>query len=257
MSTTYRSLKFKPIPSNRYWWFNNISTNYVPPIFELLSEQEWQIVDEWYQETDNRNSAAEANVPALSILQGLILGSNISNIIQLGHYEGFSTLLFGFMLRKMGFKNSLFTVDINQTVSDRTQYWVDKAGLTDYVKVVVSNSSETNLPQQAREYFNTSDLGFVFIDSSHQYMHTIEELDLWYNNLRDQGIIALHDVSQFASQYDSTHAGGVNRAIKEWSKERNIPVFLLNEGVGGINRMYGFNQLVYKDGCGLGLIQKI
>jgi predicted O-methyltransferase YrrM len=247
-----RSLEFKSNPSGRYWWFQQLPGNYVPPIFDFLSDDEWQIIDEWYKETDSRSTAAEANVPAMSVMQGLILGSNIKNIVQLGHYEGFSTLLLGFMQRKMGFKNSVFTVDIDKGVSDKTQYWVDRAGLQDYVKVVVSNSSDNSLPQQARNYFK-DDINFIFIDSSHQYAHTLEELDLWYKNLILQGIIVLHDVSQFASQYDYTKAGGVNKAIKEWSKSNNIPVFLLNETV---TPSYGLHQVTYKDGCGLGLIQK-
>ncbi|HEX9510829.1 MAG TPA: class I SAM-dependent methyltransferase [Puia sp.] len=256
MKQSDRSLKFKGISSNRYWWFNNIETNYIPPIFDFLTDEEWQIIDDWYKESDSRSSAAEANVPALSILQGLILGSNIKNIVQLGHYEGFSTLLFGFMQRRMGFKNSIFTIDIDNTVSERTQSWVNRAGLQDYVKVVVSNSSEAFLPAAAREYFK-DEINMIFIDSSHQYDHTIEELDLWHNSLKDQGLIVLHDVSKFASQYDSTKSGGVNRAITEWSQSRKVPVFLMNEKVGSINKNYGFGQLTYKDGCGLGLIQKV
>ena len=252
---TGRSLDFKAKTTNRYWWFTNIKQNYIPPVFSTLSDAEWNLVEEWFRETDSRSTAAEASVPVLSMLQAFVLGSNITNIVQLGHFEGFSTLLLGFMMRQMGFKKSIFTVDIDPVVSERTQYWVNRANLQEYVKVVVSNSSAPNLPADARTYFN-SDLNFVFIDSSHQYAHTLEELDLWYPSLTDHGLIALHDVSEFASQYDATLKGGVSKAIKEWSQTRNIPVFILNGKVGAPGHKAGFHDLTYKDGCGLGLIQK-
>lgn len=252
---TGRSLDFKTKTGNRYWWFNNIQQNYIPPIFSTLTDAEWNLIEEWFRETDSRYTAAEASVPVLSVLQALVLGSNLTNVVQLGHFEGFSTLLFGFMMRQMGFKKSIFTVDIDPVVSERTQYWVNRANLQEYVNVVVSNSSAPHLPAEAKNYFK-NDINLVFIDSSHQYAHTLEELDLWYPNVKDHGLIALHDVSEFAIQFDSTQKGGVNKAIKEWSQTRNIPVFILNSKVGAPGHNSGFHDLAYKDGCGLGLIQK-
>lgn len=250
-----RSLGFKAKTANRYWWFNNIKQNYIPPLFSTLSDVEWNLIEEWFRETDSRSASAEASVPALSILQGFLLGSNVNNIVQLGHFEGFSTLLFGFMMRQMGLKKSVFTIDIDPLVSERTQYWVNRANLQEYVKVVVSDSSAPHLPDEVREYFK-QEINFIFIDSSNQYAHTHNELDLWYKNLMDQGIIALHDVSELATQFDVTQKGGVNCAVKEWAKINNVMVFMLNGKVGASDHKAGFHDLVYKDGCGLGLIQK-
>jgi predicted O-methyltransferase YrrM len=252
---TGRSLDFKAKTVNRYWWFNNIKQNYVPPIFSTLSDVEWNLIEEWFRETDSKSTAAEASIPTLSLLQGFVLGSNLSNIVQLGHFEGFSTLLLGFMMRQMKLKKSIFTVDIDPVASEKTQYWINRANLQEYVKVVVANSSAPHLPQEAKTYFN-NEINFVFIDSSHQYAHTLEELDLWYTHVMDHGLIALLSVSEFASQYDSTQSGGASRAIKEWSQIRNVPVFMLNGKVGAPGHKAGFQDLAYKDGGGLGLIQK-
>jgi predicted O-methyltransferase YrrM len=253
---TGRSLDFKSKTANRYWWFNNIKQNYIPLLFSTLSDMEWNLIEEWFRETDSKSTAAEASIPALSLLQGFVLGSNLSNIVQLGHFEGFSTLLLGFMMRQMKLKKSIFTVDIDPVASEKTQYWINRANLQEYVKIVVANSSSPYLPQEARNYFNNNEISFVFIDSSHQYTHTLEELNLWYDNIMDHGLIALLSISEFAAQYDATQSGGASRAIKEWSQTRNIPVFMLNGKVGAAGHKAGFQDLAFKDGGGLGLIQK-
>ena len=70
-------------------------------------------------------------------------------------------------------------------------------------------------------------------------------------------MIFLHDVSVAATDFDSTHDGGVARAITEWTSGRSDAAhILLNQDV-----VFGKNpahpdQLVYQDGCGFGIIQK-
>jgi hypothetical protein len=92
----------------------------------------------------------------------------------------------------------------------------------------------------------------VIIDSSHQYAHTLQELDLWYGALPLGGLIVMHDVSRYAQSFDSTAKGGVRKAILEWSEKRNVPALLLNSFVTDESP----DSLVYRDGCGLALIQK-
>src|SRR5712691_7984504 len=98
MGDQLRSIPFKHRPQGRYWWFHN--HDYVPAVYSLLTDEEWDVMDQWYTETDARQSAGEANIPPLNLLTGLIEGSGIPNIVQLGHYEGFSTLLLGFTMRR-------------------------------------------------------------------------------------------------------------------------------------------------------------
>lgn len=65
-------------------------------------------------------------------------------------------------------------------------------------------------------------------------------------------MIVMHDASQFATTYDA--AGGVLRALKEWSAKNGVPYFAINERVTG---KPGEPRPVYRDGCGLGLIQRL
>jgi len=174
----------------------------------------------------------------------------IPNIVELGHYEGFSTLLLGFTMRRLGFKHSIFSVDIDKRASDVTSEWVGRAGLSEYVRIVVDTSESPHLPSMACEYFN-DEIATVFIDSSHQYEHTTRELNLWFERLRPFGLMFLHDVSELAAGFDVAGSGGVRRAVTEWAAQNGAAYMLLNQDVAP-----GHQPLVYMDGCGFGLIQK-
>lgn len=247
-----RTLALGEREDNRYWWFK--LNHYVPLLYKSLADEEWQSILDWYDETDERfgGQAGETNITAMSMLQGLICGSGIRRIVQCGHYHGYSTLLLGFFARAMGFQRSIFSIDINQEVTDYVQGWIDRTGLGDYIQLCVSDSAKSALPARARAYFGEDAIQLVFIDSSHQYRHTKSELALWYSELAPGGFLVLHDVSQQAAEYDSTHAGGVYRAVDEWRARLSPNALWINDFVASGYR----EKMVYLDGCGLGLIQK-
>jgi predicted O-methyltransferase YrrM len=218
--------------------------DYVPALFALLTDEEWAIMNQWYTETDAVQHAAEANVPILSFLMGIIDGSGISNIVQLGHYEGFSTLLLGFIMRRMGFRHSIFSVDISPDSSRTCEHWVTKAGLSEYVSINVASSDTPDLPLMAQDYFK-SDIAAVFIDSSHQYQHTVSELNLWFPALKPFGFIFLHDASTGASEFDTSRSGGVVQALREWSQRDDASHIIVNEDV-----VLGPNRSPFRAGLG-------
>jgi hypothetical protein len=107
-------------------------------------------------------------------------------------------------------------------------------------------------PIAAREYLE-GDPELILLDSSHEYQATLDELDLWYAALEPGGLLALHDVSQFAVDFDVTHQGGVKRAFTEWRKAQpGVETFCLN----GDARTMDLPRPFYKDACGVGLIHK-
>jgi predicted O-methyltransferase YrrM len=212
-------------------------------------------MDDWYQETDAVGSPGECNIPPISMLQGLIMGNGIRSMVQCGHYMGFSTLLCGFFFRAIGAKQALFSMDIDANATAFTEKWIHRAGLQDYVHLELCDSGDAKLPILAREYLRHSDINLVFIDSSHQYGHTLRELDLWYSALSPGGLIVMHDVSQLASEFDTTKGGGVYRAVTEWQKSNRASAIFLN---GFVKELPGLTTpLTYKDPCGLGIIQKV
>jgi predicted O-methyltransferase YrrM len=235
----------------RYWWHRLPETDYVPSIYAGLSEEEWAILREWYAATDESDMIGECCVPMISLLQGLIAGNGINRIVQLGTSAGYSALLLGFTLRRMGARHGLFTIDIGPHCCEFARQWVARAGLRDYVEVAEMNSLDAAARERTREYLR-GDPSLVIIDSSHEYGATLQEIQEWYAALVSGGLLVLHDVSRFAADFDVTHEGGVRRALAEWRKlHPEVEAISLN---GDCRAMPA--AAAYQDACGLGLIYK-
>ncbi len=247
-----RSLEFSARPGRRYWWHaGEGAPRYVPPIYSFLSDQEWEIIRAWFDETDRRDMIGECQVPLLSLLQGLIMGNQVGAIVQAGHYAGYSTLMLGFMLRRMGMGRSLFTIDVHGPSCEFTRGWVERAGLEEQVCIHEGDSADPAAAGLAERYLGESPR-LVFIDSSHAYAHTCEELELWYPRLAEGGFLVCHDSSPRATAFDSTGQGGVRRALTEWRARHPEVSAMAFAGAPGENSRAG----VYQDLCGVFVAQR-
>lgn len=247
-----RSRRWRDHIGARYWWHRLPGMDFEPPIYSDLSESEWEIMRAWYEETDRSGLIGECAVPLSSLLHGLVMGNRSTRILQLGTCSGYSSLLLGFMLRRMNVPGGLFTLEIDPELCALTRRWLERAGLTNFVTVAEGNSLDPNLPAMAQQHFGGAP-ELILLDSSHEYLATVHELELWYPALQAGGIILVHDVSLFAAGFDVTGEGGVRRAFDEW--RRNNPqaeAICLN----GESRTMDLPRPLYKDACGLGLIHK-
>ncbi|MGZ4172386.1 MAG: class I SAM-dependent methyltransferase [Solirubrobacteraceae bacterium] len=176
-------------------------------------------------------------------------------VVQLGHYYGYSALLLGFTLRAMGARPGLFTIDIDPAACEFTRRWLAHAGLCDDVVVVrEGDSADPRLADDAAAVLGGPP-ELVLVDSSHAYSHTLAELDLWTPRLPVGGLVLLHDASEFATAFDPTGEGGVRRAIAEWLPDHPTMAGLtLN---GHVAPGADGDALVYKDACGLGVLQRV
>ena len=232
------------IDQNRFWWFQN--NHYLPPIYADLRDDEFQLLVDWFEDTENRG-AGECSVPMISFLVSFVGANNIGKMVQCGTSLGYSTLLLGWMFKKIGRKHALFTVDIHDS---RTQYamdWIAKAGLEEIVDLCTSDSANSKLVRMAFDYLRGSPQ-LIFIDSSHEYYHTKKELSLWVNNIAPGSIMVYHDVSIYAKTFDHGGSGGVQKALLESHQDNMI---LINQDIEP-----NITPTVYLDGCGLGIIQK-
>jgi predicted O-methyltransferase YrrM len=250
-----RSEDFKQKKHGRYWWFHQCETPYIPPVLSFLHDKEWKVIEEWYKQTEELNWSGECNIPTISFLQGLIMGSSIKNIVQLGTYAGFSTLLIGYMMKRMDFQHSFITIDKDAETSAVAQYWINKSELNDHVTLIHSNSTNINLPKKISEEFDNQAIQLLFISCSSQYEQTLEELDFWYAHVADKGFIILHNATAFAARYDQTKEGGISRALSEWSLRTGSSYFVINDSIEQ-DKLYNSSNLVYKDLGGLAIIQK-
>lgn len=248
----FRSRCWTTDPRPRYWWHRLPGMDYVPPIYSELTEEEWEIVRDWFDETDESKRIGECVVPMMSFLQGFIMGNRADRIVQLGTCSGYSMLLIGFMLRRMGARHGLFTLDCDPEMCAISRRWLDRARLDDFVRIEELNSTAATAPAAAAEHLGGAP-SLIIVDSSHEYAATLTELDLWYPVLAPGGIIFLHDTSRFAQEFDVTHAGGVRRAFVEWRESHpDVEAILLN----GESRTMEGTRPLYKDACGLGILHK-
>ena len=234
----------------RFWWHRSENRGYEPDIYRVLGDDERELLLEWYNDTLGRKLVGEMAVPMASALLGFVNGSGVRRIVQLGHFAGYSCLLLGWALRRMGVSNGLFSIDINQTLTDYTRGWLEQAGLSDRVGLLTSDSASPDAVAAARGY-RGGDPSCVVIDSSHQFAHTVAELDLWYPSLTPGGLLLLHDASPLAARYDRTEQGGVRRALDVWLARPGAPTALTLL----VPEKYGQDG-PYADPSGLCLIQK-
>ncbi len=247
-----RSLDLSDSPEPRFWWHRLPRSNYVPPIFASLSEEEWQLMEDWFAETTRQNLIGECVVPIMSFLHGMVMGNGIQRIVQLGTHAGYSSLLLGFYLRQMHAQRGLFSFEIDEPLCRFARGWLERAGLAEVVRVELRSSLDPASPGLAREYLGGAP-ELVFLDSSHEYRQTLDEIEAWYPALAAGGFIVLHDTSEFAACFDVTGVGGVRRALSEWrDSHREIEVISLNHNVP----MLETPGMVYQDFCGVGVIQK-
>lgn len=234
----------------RFDVYRSLYAKYEPPPYPSLTDEELGIVRQWYEDILGMGLRGETGPALVGIMQSFIAVSGLSRVVQLGHWAGYSTLMLGFELRRMGLKRALFTADINPRVTEITRRWVQRADLGPTVHVHCNDSASPDTAKAAREYLGGRP-EVVLIDSSHQYEHTIAELDQWYEELQPGGLLFMHDVSDFAAQFDSTRGGGVRRALQEWISDKSIECLRLNHLMPELN-----SRLGYIDACGLAIMQK-
>jgi predicted O-methyltransferase YrrM len=248
-----RTLPFRGEAHDRFWWHKLDATAYDPPPYAALTGAEWRLFQDWYRVTQADGRIGEINVPAISLVHGLVGGNGLRRIAQLGHYCGYSTLLLGFQLRAMDARPGLVSFDIDAGATEFTRAWVERAGLEEWVDVRVGDSADPASAAAAEERLG-GPLELLLVDSSHQYEHTLRELDLWAPRIAPGGLMLLHGAGEFADEFDATGQGGVRRALAEWlPRNPGWSSVTINPAVA---RGGSGNELAYKDACGLALVQR-
>lgn len=211
----------------RQWFYK-----YKPTYLYYLDKTFVNILQEWFDETDDLGAVGESDQIVLSFISNLILSNHtIKHIVQLGTYAGLSSLIIGKIL-EIREDGKLITLDIDKKMLDFTQKYVDKSNLNNYIDCRLESSIDINAINKIE-----NEIDLLFIDSAHIYEQAIKELNLWYPKMRKSGIILLHDAAPEAC------GGGVNIAIKEYCENNKINYNILVPPV-------------YNNSLGLGIIVK-
>jgi hypothetical protein len=70
MMDEQRSRQFESSPLNRFWWHKRPGNQFVPAVYALLPDDEWEIIHEWFLDTEKRGLVGETSIPMISLLQG-------------------------------------------------------------------------------------------------------------------------------------------------------------------------------------------
>lgn len=247
-----RTRNWREKSAPRYWWHRLPGMEFTPPVYSDLADEEWEIIRAWYAETDRNGQIGECAVPLMSLLQALVLGNGVRRVVQLGTCSGYSALLLGFMLRRINARRGLFTLDIGAELCRYTREWLERACLSDFVEPAELSSLDATARQRGRDYLGGAP-ELLIIDSSHEYGATVRECEMWYEALEPGGLMVLHDVSRFATDFDVTNEGGVRRAFAEWRRAHpEVEAISINADARSMDLPRPF----YKDACGVGLIHK-
>lgn len=234
----------------RFWWHAGPGRGHEPDLYRVLTPEQRGLLREWYEQTGRENFVGEMAVPMATVVLGFLSGSAVRRVVQLGHFAGYSCLLLGWALQRMGPGHRLFSIDVRPRWTEITGSWLERAGLTETVTLHTADSADPACVGAAREALG-GDPECIVIDSSHQHAHTLAELDLWFPALAPGGLMFLHDASPMAAKYDRTGQGGVRRALDEWLARPGSPpaITILGPPEHG-------QPAPYADPSGLCLIQK-
>lgn len=188
----------------------------------LLSEKALSALEEIASDEEYPGSG---DPTTLSLLTTLIHTCQMTKVLQIGTWIGFSTVAMAGALARVEKEGrpTLVTVDPAIPQMDKAKGYVTAAGLRDHVQFVPGSSLEPSVQRRIRE-LGPYDL--VFIDSQHDYDVASVELAAFWPSVREGGILAAHDSSLFAAGYDTKQQGGVIRALNEWIAAAGIEQYL-------------------------------
>lgn len=183
--------------------------------------------------------AGSTDPSALSLLVAFCAITKPRRMLELGTYHGFGTMAISEILSTNKSPGILVTVEPRQEYQERAKEFLAQAGLTSSVHFVCGFSTDEAVLTAVGEY---APYDIIYIDSSHEYIQTLEELDLYLIKrrlIRPGGLVFLHDIT-----LNIENDPGVGRAVDEWIK-RNPEYYYLPLSTKGI----------WPQAAGFGIIQ--
>lgn len=240
------SVKDRALLQRRMKWYDVDRAGLAldPPFALLLDDSEIQSLADWFAETNDIPYCGEVGFQSMSMISTLLMTSRMTNVVQLGHYAGFSSLVIGFILRKISPDARLISFDIDQTLTDYSEQWMRRTGLDAQVVHICADSTDPLTVEMAGAYL-AGEPQLVFIDASKQYRNTIFEVRQWaeYTN----GFILAHDVSLVAMGGQANGAQGVADGLVDSGQFATHELLLLDP------HEERQNNFPYHDDMGLGL----
>lgn len=229
---------------DRLPWYFVRGTKYDPPFAQFLDDAEIQMCADWYTDTTDDPFIGDSGFIAVSMISELILANQITQVIQLGHYAGFGSMVIGMMVRKVSPQGRLISFDIDAKMTDFCDRLMERTGLDGVVKHVCVDSTDPLTADLAGAWL-TDAPGLIFIDASKQYKNTIAEVSMWTRYIN--GYIVAHDVSQVAKGEQANGVLGVSDGMVDSRRFAPHELILIDP------KSENGDGFPYLDPCGLGI----
>ncbi len=171
-----------------------------------------------FNRTDAAYTDGWSSEPSVSQFLGrLVHAKRARTVIELGCFTGWSTVHMAHALRQTG-SGHIHYLDYDQRFLDQTAGNLRRLGLADLATPLQGMSTS---PEVLRRLPAEADV--VFIDTSHEYQPTLEEIALYRARLAPGGCLVLHD---------SLSAPGVRRAVRESLDRFHVHTFATERSNG-------------------------
>ena len=204
------SAKDMELLRSRLPWYYDRKIKIDPPFAHMLDDDEIISCANWFTETTDDPFIGDSGFIAISVIADLILGNQIEQVVQLGHYAGFGSLIMGMILKKVSPDARLISFDIDSRMTEFCDRLMERAGLQDVVRHVCMDSTDPGTIEVAAAHLKGAPQ-LIFIDASKQYRNTITEVKLWTPYIT--GFVIAHDVSNVAKGDQANGALGVSDGL--------------------------------------------
>lgn len=157
------------------------------------------------------NFAGSTDPSALSLLVTFCAITQPMRMLELGTFHGFSTMTIAEILATNRRPGILCSVEPMQEYQERAKEFVAQAGLSSTVRFIHGLSTDKNVLASVEE---NAPYDIIYIDSSHSFEGTLQELDLYlikYCMIRPGGLVFLHDIT-----LELENDPGVGPAVDQW-----------------------------------------
>jgi len=150
-------------------------------------------------------------------LSALVFYRKPAVVVELGCFVGWASAHLAMALQANGY-GKLYCVDCDEKNLDTTMANLKRLGLDGVVSTLLGKSTE---PTIAAGLPNKIDI--LFIDTSHTYRDTFDEILLYSSRIGETGCMVLHDSISFP---------GVRRTVAEMSGKLRVLTFATESGNG-------------------------
>ena len=158
------------------------------------------------QEQDVRGSTPEGE---LNLIAGLLAAQGARQVLQLGTFVGWSTLVLADLVGPQG---RVVTVDPDWGFLMTTWHYAQMAALNNLTCQRGHSHDLAVIDLALAERWDA-----IYIDTTHHYAQTVRELEIYCGRVAGPGtLVLLHDASTHAQSLDVEGKGGVKAAITEW-----------------------------------------